>query len=257
MSLDNNLEVKNKISTIWDKCGNSYDNDYAHGLKSEKEKQEWLKLLDSMIPVKSSKILDVGAGTGFLSLLLSELGHQCKGIDLSEGMLSRAKLKAQENDFNEIIFEIGDAENLTEPDNTYDVVVNRHLVWTLPHPKKAIAEWVRVLKPGGRLIIIDGDWFHDSLSNKMKIFIGTCMVSIKEGKNAFKNVGNYDDELISKLPMMHDKNARQLVDLAKKSGLDIEVQDAKFVEKAEKEVMSLGYRLKNPYKRTIIIGTKI
>lgn len=257
MSTENSLEVKNKISTIWDKCGNSYDNDYAHGLKSEKEKQEWLKLLDSMIPVKPSKILDVGAGTGFLSLLLSELGHQCKGIDLSEGMLSRAKLKAQESGFKELVFEIGDAENLSEPDNRYDVVINRHLVWTLPHPKKAIAEWARVLKPGGRLIIIDGDWFHDSFINRVKIILGTCMVSVKEGKNAFKNVGNYDDELISKLPMMHDENARQLVDMAKKSGLDIEVRDAKAVEKAEKEIMSLGYRLKNPYKRTIIIGTKI
>ncbi|PKM75442.1 MAG: class I SAM-dependent methyltransferase, partial [Firmicutes bacterium HGW-Firmicutes-17] len=142
-------------------------------------------------------------------------------------------------------------------DNSYDVVINRHLVWTLPHPKKAIAEWVRVLKPGGRLIIIDGDWFHDSFSNKAKIFIGTCLVSVKEGKNAFKNVGNYDDELISKLPMMHDKNARQLVNLVRNSGLDIEVRDAKYVEEAEKEIMSLGYRLKNPYKRTIIIGTKM
>lgn len=257
MSVDNSLEVKNKISTIWDKCGSSYDNDYAHGLKSDKEKVEWLKLLDNIIPVKQSKILDVGAGTGFLSLLLCELGHQCKGIDLSQGMLGEAKKKAAQAGFQDVIFEIGDAENLAEPDNTYDVVINRHLVWTLPHPEKAIEEWVRVLKPGGRLIIIDGDWFHNSLANKIKIFCGTCLVSVTEGKNAFKNVGSYDNELIAKLPMMQSENARQLTDLVKNSGLEIKIRDAKYVENAEKEVMSLGYRLKNPYKRTIIIGRKI
>lgn len=106
------------------------------------------------------------------------------------------------------------------------------------------------------MIIIDGDWFHDSLFNKAKVFMGRCLISISEGKNALKGVGNYDNELIAKLPMMHSENARQLVDLVKNKGLDVEVQDAKSVEKAEKEVMSLGYRLKNPYKRTIIIGEK-
>jgi SAM-dependent methyltransferase len=47
-----------------------------------------------------------------------------------------------------------------EPDGHYDVIVNRHLVWTLVDPAAAFTEWLRVLKPGGRLVIIDGDFVN-------------------------------------------------------------------------------------------------
>lgn len=254
---DNSFELKKEIKNIWDGCGEAYDNDYAHGLKSEKEKEEWLRLLDEIVPAESSEILDVGAGTGFLSLLLCELGHHCKGVDLSEGMLARAREKAEKSGLQNVAFYIGDAEHLDEADNTYDVVINRHLVWTLPHPEQAVKEWLRVLKPGGRLIIIDGDWFYDSFINKIKVFVGKCMVSISEGRNAFQGVGAYDQDLVEKLPMMHSENAKQLVDLVKKMNIPYEIKDASNVERAEQEAMSLGYRLKNPYKRTIIIGTKL
>lgn len=253
---ESSIELKKEIKNIWDTCGEAYDNDYAHGLKSEKEKEEWLKLLDSLVSEKPSEVLDVGAGTGFLSLLLCELGHHCKGIDLSEGMLDRARKKAEKAGFDKVGFYLGDAENLDEPDNTYDVVINRHLVWTLPHPEQAVREWLRVLKPGGQLIIIDGDWFYDGLINRIKVFIGKCMVSVCEKRNAFEGVGAYDEALIAKLPMMHAENARQLVDLVRKMNIPYEIRDAQNVEKAEQAAMSLGYRLKNPYKRTIIIGTK-
>ncbi|MEF9919270.1 MAG: class I SAM-dependent methyltransferase [Eubacterium sp.] len=253
---ETSIEIKEKIKNIWDDCGSDYDNDYAHGLKSDQEKEEWLKLLDNIVPQKQSDILDVGAGTGFLSLLLGELGHHCKGIDLSEGMLAKAREKVKKSRLTGINFYIGDAENLDEPDNTYDIVINRHLVWTLPHPEQAVAEWIRVLKPGGRLIIIDGDWFYDGMVNRFKVFCGKCLVSVAEKRNAFDGTGAYDENLIAKLPMMHSENAKQLVDLVKNTGISIEVKDARNVEKAELAAMSLGYRLKNPYKRTIIIGTK-
>ena len=75
--------------------------------------------------------------TGFVSLLLAELGHTCKGVDLSENMLSKAKEKAEKAGFHDVTFAIGDAEDTKEPADQYDVVINRHLVWTLPHPEKA------------------------------------------------------------------------------------------------------------------------
>jgi len=45
-----------------------------------------------------------------------------------------------------------------EPDGSYDAIVCRHLVWTLTEPRTALTEWHRVLKPGGHLLIFDGDW---------------------------------------------------------------------------------------------------
>lgn len=249
------VALKQEIAAIWDQCGEVYDNDYAHGLKSPGEKQAWLDLLDSLVDKKPSDILDVGAGTGFLSLLFCELGHRCKGIDLLEGMLAQARKKAEAQGVTPV-FAIGDAENLKEPDAVYDVVVNRHLVWTLPHPEQAVREWLRVLKPGGKLIVIDGDWYYDSLKNKIKVFLGKCIISLTERRNAFAGVGTYDDALVAKLPMMKSENAKQLVALVEGMGIAVETRSATQIELAEKRVMSLGYRLKNPYKRTVIVGTK-
>jgi SAM-dependent methyltransferase len=58
----------------------------------------------------------------------------------------------------QIDFITGDAESLDFADRTFDVVVSRNLLWTLPRPHQALMEWRRVLKPGGRLMLSDGFW---------------------------------------------------------------------------------------------------
>ena len=81
------------------------------------------------------------------------------GIDWAEPMLELARAKAKTRG-RRISFRLGDAENTMEPDNHYDVIINRHLVWTLVDPEAAFAEWLRVLKPGGTLLIVDGDFVN-------------------------------------------------------------------------------------------------
>ena len=90
----NDKTIKKNITKLWNQAYINYDDCYAHGLKSEGEKKEWLRFLRKVIGKQTCSILDVGAGTGFVSLLLAELGHTCKGVDLSENMLSKAKEKA-------------------------------------------------------------------------------------------------------------------------------------------------------------------
>lgn len=100
----------------------------------------------------------MGTGAGFLALLFAEMGHDVTGIDLSECMLEKAKHNA-DNMGLEIAFFHGDAENLPFDDCYFDLVVNKYLLWTLPEPSCAIQEWKRVLKPGGTIFAIDGNWF--------------------------------------------------------------------------------------------------
>ncbi|MGL4741832.1 MAG: class I SAM-dependent methyltransferase [Sarcina sp.] len=245
--------IKKVIATVWNEGASEYDNSYAHGIKSLEEKEEWKKLLSNVIGLDKAKILDVGAGTGFLSILLGELGYTCKGIDLSIGMLKEAIRKAKEASLTNVKFEIGDAEEIKEKDNSFDVVINRHLLWTLPNPKKAINEWIRVTKKGGKVVIIDGDWFYDSKINKFKIFLGKSLTMLTQFKNPFKHSGSYDKELIAKLPMMHDENARKIDELIKETGLAMKIFSAKEVEKAEQKAMPLSEKLKNPYKRKVIV----
>jgi len=74
-----------------------------------------------------------------------------------------------------INFGLGDAENTMEGDASFDVIINRHLVWTLVDPPAAFAEWFRVLKPGGKLLIIDGDFvnrrWHERMRDKIVKFL--------------------------------------------------------------------------------------
>jgi ubiquinone/menaquinone biosynthesis C-methylase UbiE len=112
-------------------------------------------------------VLDVGTGTGFLALLFAEMGHKVTGIDLSSGMLEKAKRNA-ENMGLEIDFFHGDAENLPFENGSFDLVTNKFLLWTLQQPSCAVREWKRVLKPGGMVFAIDGDWFDPRPSRRVK-----------------------------------------------------------------------------------------
>jgi ubiquinone/menaquinone biosynthesis C-methylase UbiE len=248
--------IKNQIALRWNDLSKDYDEQYCHGIKSEEEKRQWKIFLNDAAGGTNKKILDVGTGTGFLAILLAELGNNCTGMDISEGMMKVAKKKAEKSNLN-IKFCIGDAENLPIEDNSYDVVVNRHLLWTIPHPEKALNEWIRVLKPGGKLIILDGDWFYKNRINDLKIWLGNLLIKMKDSEDQSKHNSNYSKEVIAMLPMMKDENARNVCDLVKNSGLEnVEVKPITEVDKVEKEAMPFRYRLANTHKRICITGTK-
>lgn len=249
--------IKREIAENWNRASETYDDCYAHGIKSEAETREWLALLDRLIDKKPADVLDVGAGTGVISLLLARLGHQCKGVDLSEQMLAVARSKAEAAGYDNVTFAVGDAEDTGEDSGRYDVVINRHLVWTLPHPDQAIAEWKRVLKPGGKLIILEGNWHYNRLPDRISAFFGRCLLSLQEGRNAFSHQEDYGQELRASLPMLQSQNAKRLGQMVEAAGFDsVTVLPLTAVDRAEKAAMPLGYRLLNPHKRMAFVAVK-
>ena len=98
--------------------------------------------------------LDVGCGTGFLALQLAGLGHRVVGVDGAEAMLTVARAKASQAGLA-IDFQLADAAVLPFAAASFDLVIERHVLWTLLDPAAALADWGRVLRPGGRLILID------------------------------------------------------------------------------------------------------
>ncbi|MHB8694095.1 MAG: class I SAM-dependent methyltransferase [Solirubrobacteraceae bacterium] len=124
---------------------------------SDGQRQAWLELLSSAAPGAPARALDVGCGTGFLALRLAELGHTVTGVDFSPQMIERARDKADRAGL-EIDFRVSDAVALDSAEETYDLLVARHVIWNLPDPERAVAEWLRVLRPGGRLLLIEGRW---------------------------------------------------------------------------------------------------
>ncbi len=142
-------EDKQVIRDFWNYRSQTFDKSPGHYAASKEEEEAWKVLLRSKLG-NAEKILDIGSGTGFLSLILADMGYGVVGIDLSEKMITRASAKAREKGLP-IAFHQDDAENLGFENNSFDAIVNRAVLWTLPHPDIAVREWMRVLRPGGKL----------------------------------------------------------------------------------------------------------
>ena len=108
--------------------------------------------------MKALRVLEVGTGPGFFAIILCELGCDVTAVDLTPAMLEEAKKNAGVL-ADEIHYMEMNAEALNFPDGSFDAVVSRNLTWNLPHPDRAYAEWVRVLKPGGLLLNFDANWY--------------------------------------------------------------------------------------------------
>ena len=99
------------------------------------------------------RILEVGVGTG-LSLADYGSGTTIFGIDISEPMLDKARKRVETQHLSNVeALEVMDAEHLTVPDGSFDVVVAQYVVTAIPNPEKALDEFVRVVRPGGEIIL--------------------------------------------------------------------------------------------------------
>ena len=155
--------IKAEVASYWTKRAGSFaeaKHDEAHSYKADL----WRRELTERLPAGSDlRILDVGCGAGFFEMLLAPLGYRMTGIDLTPGMISKAKQLAGSHRSSSAEFYVMDAEHPDFPDGFFDAVISRNLTWTLPHPAEAYKEWHRVLKPGGVLLNYDAEYakgFH-------------------------------------------------------------------------------------------------
>lgn len=161
-------DFKEAITDRWENSAKGYD-EYIQGeINTFKEKQ-WRKLILCEVENKNLNILDIGTGPGFFSLILSKKGHKLTGIDCSKEMIEVAKKNCENTNCE---FYVMDSHKLNFQDNTFDMIVCRNVTWTLYNPKEAYKEWTRVLKPNGKLIIFDANWylsyFDEDLRRKVR-----------------------------------------------------------------------------------------
>jgi len=150
--------VKQQVAAHWGRRAAGFDADFGHSIRTAAERAAWDRILDLVVGGRGTlDALDVGCGTGFLSLELAGRGHRVTGIDFAPQMLAEARKKAAAQGVA-VRFEEGDAEQLPFAEGSFDLVMTRHVLWTLPHPEQAIDEWIRVLRPGGRLAAMDSQF---------------------------------------------------------------------------------------------------
>ena len=159
--------VQDQINAYWNWRGATYDRQPGHGSRmGTAEEAAWLHTLARLLPPSPSTVLDVGAGTGFLSFLAAQIGHRVTGIDLAEGMLAQARATASMATTLPT-FQLGDAVAPDLPPASFDAVISRHVLWTLRDPALAFRNWLRLLKPGGRVVAIDSFWFDPEQPQEM------------------------------------------------------------------------------------------
>ena len=155
--------LQDDIIQYWTARAPSYseiNQNELHGRQKEKWTRYITKrIFEAISDTKGLKVLDIGGGPGFFSIIMTMAGYEATWVDRNDAMLVEAKKNAGPL-AERIHYELMDAEELTFPENTFDVIVTRNLTWTLPHPKKAYASWIRVLKPGGVILNFDANWYN-------------------------------------------------------------------------------------------------
>ena len=176
------------------------------------QKKTWSDLLDREIRDHFKigethrsriRILDIGAGPGFLSVILCEQGYQVTAADFAETMLEEAKQNAGTL-AEKICFRREDAMNLSFPKATFDVVLSRNLTWNLPDPQRAYEEWLRVLKHNGLLLIFDANWYAYLRDTEKKQAYDKDRDNVKKQGYEDYNIGaNFDimEKIADGLPM--------------------------------------------------------
>ncbi|MFE3943353.1 trifunctional class I SAM-dependent methyltransferase/NUDIX hydrolase/VOC family protein [Streptomyces sp. NPDC059118] len=142
------------MTTIdWDSAADSFDEEPDHGLLDPVVRHAWAQRLESWLPAGRSEVLDLGCGTGSLALLVAGQGHRVTAVDRSPRMVERARAKLAGTG-TEVL--IGDAALPPVGSRQFDVIMARHVVWLLPDPAAVLRHWFTLLRPGGRLILIEG-----------------------------------------------------------------------------------------------------
>jgi ubiquinone/menaquinone biosynthesis C-methylase UbiE len=141
----------------WDSQAATFDHEPDHGLLDPRVRQAWRRLLLAELPPAPAAIADLGCGTGTLSVLLAAEGYAVTGLDFAPEMVRTARAKARASGVS-ARFELSDATAPTLPAASFDVVLARHVLWAMPDTGDALEAWVRLLLPGGLLVLVEGRW---------------------------------------------------------------------------------------------------
>lgn len=174
------------------------------------QNQNWSDYLEERIskafPKKLNediKILDVGAGPGFISIILTKLGYSVTSLDFAESMIEQSKINAGAL-AEKITYIQGDAQNLPFLDESFDVVISRNLTWNLENPDAAYKDWKRVLKENGVLMNFDANWYSYLFDEEKRVAYEKDREDVADNQIKDYNIGDDFDvmeKIATQLPL--------------------------------------------------------
>jgi ubiquinone/menaquinone biosynthesis C-methylase UbiE len=117
------------------------------------------RLVEDSIRGRNLRILEVGCGTGFMSLELARMGHDVVGIDLNEKIIRLARRTMETDPYSktrgDLRYEVVDFNKWTDAPGTYDIVLFSRVLHDLPHPRTILSKAHHLLKDRGRLVCLE------------------------------------------------------------------------------------------------------
>lgn len=200
-----------EIRSFWDADAPTYDNSPSHRPRDPAVQAAWTAALGRALPADPCRVLDVGAGTGFLSLIAARLGHRVTALDLSPQMLEQLRRGSSE-DALDIEIVVGSAER---PPGGFEVIMERHLLWTLRRPEVALRAWRRAA-PEGRLLLFESLWGRVDPFEVARARVRRLLRSAR-GQPPDHH-GSYSDSLRSSLPLGSGTPPATLVEMTERAG---------------------------------------
>jgi ArsR family transcriptional regulator len=140
---------QDKMRAFFDSVAGRLGKDYVPGKSWRAMAEALLRLMPPMV------IADLGAGDGSFSLLLAQNAEKVIAVDSSAKMIEFAREQAHRHHVKNIDYRLGDMEELPIDDAAVDIVFFSQSLHHALHPDRAVAEAARILKPGGRIAILD------------------------------------------------------------------------------------------------------
>lgn len=157
---DSELGKKQQVAAMFDKIAFRYDflNRFLSGGIDLYWRRRAIRELKGLTAKAGMKVLDVATGTGDMAIMLTKQlpGSQVTGVDISNGMLEVGRQKIARLQLEQrIVLQTGDSEALEFPDTQFDAITVAFGVRNFEHLERGLREMLRVLKPGGRLVVLE------------------------------------------------------------------------------------------------------
>ncbi len=252
------MAILDDIRHYWDDDAATYDNSPGHRPTSPAVQAAWTAALAALLPPAPGRVLDCGAGTGFLSLIAARLGHRVTALDLSPQMLAKltASAKAEGLDIDVVVAPAHEPPPLSSGVSSgehFDAVMERHLLWTLPDPVAALGAW-RQAAPGGRLIVIESLWGD---ADPLEALRGRAWKFVdRRRRTPPDHHGSYSDAVRGALPLGTGTHPRAVAQLVAESGWTaprlVRLRDVEWAATMEKR---LPERLLGSTPRFAVVAT--